>query len=129
MLVKKYDWAIQKSLFAETNQDSTFSHTRENSKILTLKYFSFFNNKPPASWVAHITRDFLTCYFCSYYISMASRSEILEIVLKLVILSLRKMIISLRFKDCYFRASLSVCRSKSTIIHKIFETYPSFQLK
>ena len=49
MLVKKYGWAIQKSLFAETNQDSTFSHTRENSKILTLKYFSFFNNKPPAS--------------------------------------------------------------------------------
>ena len=44
MLVEKCGWAIQKSLFAETNQDSTFSHTRENSK-----YFSFFNNKPPAS--------------------------------------------------------------------------------
>ena len=29
MLVEKYGWAIQKSLFAETNQDSTFSHTRE----------------------------------------------------------------------------------------------------
>ena len=25
MLVEKYGWAIQKSLFAETNQDSTFS--------------------------------------------------------------------------------------------------------
>ena len=51
MLVEKYGWAIQKSLFAETNQDSTFSHTRENSKMfnITLKYFSFFNNKPPAS--------------------------------------------------------------------------------
>ena len=51
MLVKKYGWAIQKSLFAETNQDSTFSHTRENSKIfnITSKYFNFFNNKPPAS--------------------------------------------------------------------------------
>ena len=26
------------------------------------KYFSFFNNKPPASWVTHITKNFLTCY-------------------------------------------------------------------
>ena len=34
---------------------------------ITSKYFSFFNNKPPASWVAHITRDFRTCYSCSYY--------------------------------------------------------------
>ena len=51
MLVKKYGWVIQKSLFAETNQDSTFSHTRENSKMfnMTSKYFSFFNNKPPTS--------------------------------------------------------------------------------
>ena len=48
------------------------SHTRENSKMfnITLKYFRFFNNKPPASRVAHITRDFLTCYSCSYYNSM-----------------------------------------------------------
>ena len=51
MLVEKYDWAIQNSLFPLTNQDSTFSHTCENSKIfnITSKYFSFFNNKPPAS--------------------------------------------------------------------------------
>ena len=51
MLVEKYVWAIQKSLFAETSQDSTFSHTRENSKMfnITSKYLSFFNNKPPAS--------------------------------------------------------------------------------
>ena len=51
MLVEKYGWAIQKSLFAETNQDSTFSDTRENSKIfdITSKYFSFVNNKPPAN--------------------------------------------------------------------------------
>ena len=33
MLVEKYGWAIQKSLFAKTNQDSTFSHTGENSKM------------------------------------------------------------------------------------------------
>ena len=64
MLVEKYGWAIQKILFAETNQDSTFSHTCENSKMfnITSKHFSFFKNKPPANWVTHITRDFLTCY-------------------------------------------------------------------
>ena len=51
MLVKNYDWAIQKSLFAETNQDSPFSHTRKNSKVfnITSKYFSFFNSTLPAS--------------------------------------------------------------------------------
>ena len=37
---------------------------------ITSKYFSFFNNKPPVSWAAHTTRDFLTCYSCSYYSSM-----------------------------------------------------------
>ena len=36
---------------------------------ITSKYFSFFNNKLPASWVAHITRSF-TCYSYSYYSSM-----------------------------------------------------------
>ena len=51
MLVKKYGWAIPKSIFAETNQDSTFPPTRENSKILkiTSKYFSFSSNKPTAN--------------------------------------------------------------------------------
>ena len=50
MLIENYGWAIKKSLFAETNQGSTFSHTRENSKMfkITSKYFSFFNNKPIA---------------------------------------------------------------------------------
>ena len=37
---------------------------------ITSKYCSIFNNKPPASWVAHITRDFLTCYSCLYYSSI-----------------------------------------------------------
>ena len=48
MLVEKYGWTIQKSLFGETNHDPTFSHTRENSKMfnITSKYFT---NKPPAS--------------------------------------------------------------------------------
>ena len=51
MLFEKYGWAIQKGLFAQTNQDSTFSHTPENLKMfnVTSKYFSFFNNKRPAS--------------------------------------------------------------------------------
>ena len=51
MSVEKNGWAIQKSLFAETFQVSTFSYIRENSEMfnITLKYFSFFNNKPPAS--------------------------------------------------------------------------------
>ena len=46
MPVEKYGWTIQKSLFAKTNQDSTFP--RENSKMfnITSQYFSFFNNKP-----------------------------------------------------------------------------------
>ena len=72
MSVEKYDCAIQKSLFAWTNQDSTFSLTRENSKMfdITSKYFGFFNNETPATLVAHMTRNFLTCYSCSYYSSM-----------------------------------------------------------
>ena len=54
------------------DQNSTSSHTRENSKMFNIisKYCSFFSNKLPASWVAHITRDFLTRYSCSYYSSM-----------------------------------------------------------
>ena len=72
MSVEKYGWAIQKSLFAQTNQDSTFTHIRGNSKLLniTSKYFRFFRNKQPANWVAHIARDFLSCYSCLYYSSM-----------------------------------------------------------
>ena len=41
---------------------------------MTSKYFNIFNNKPPASWVTYITRDFLTCYSCSYYSSMLEHS-------------------------------------------------------
>ena len=36
MLVEKYGRAIQKSLFAETNEDSTFSHTRKNSEMFNI---------------------------------------------------------------------------------------------
>ena len=35
---------------------------------LNVKYFGIFKNTPPASWVAHTTRVFFTCYTCSYYI-------------------------------------------------------------
>ena len=76
MSAEKYGWVIQKSLFAYANQDFTFFHTRENSNMfsITSKYFSLFDNKPPASWVAHITRDFFTRYSCSYYSSMLKAS-------------------------------------------------------
>ena len=40
-----------------------------------MKYFSIFNNKPPASWVARIARDFITYYSCSYY-SFIYRTQI-----------------------------------------------------
>ena len=72
MSVEKYGWPVQKNLFTLTNQDSTLSNTHENSQMfnITSKCFSFLNNKPNVSWVAHITRDFLTCYFCSCYSSM-----------------------------------------------------------
>ena len=51
MLGEKYGWAIQKSLFAETNQDSMFSRARENSKMfnITSEYFGLSNNRSPAS--------------------------------------------------------------------------------
>ena len=51
MLAEKYGWEIQKSLFSYISQDSTFSHTRTNSKWfnIVLKYLRFFNSKPAAS--------------------------------------------------------------------------------
>ena len=72
MLVQKYGWPIQDNLFAWTNQDTTFSHTRENSKLFNIpsEYFRLFNNKRPSSRVALVAWDFLTCYSCSYYSSM-----------------------------------------------------------
>ena len=36
MLVEKSGWAIQKNVFAETNQDSPFSQIRENSKMFNI---------------------------------------------------------------------------------------------
>ena len=44
-------------------------YAREISKMfsVTSKYFCLFKNTTPSSWVAHITRNFLTCYSYSYY--------------------------------------------------------------
>ena len=36
MSVQKYDLLIQKGLFADDIQDSTFSHTRENTKMFNI---------------------------------------------------------------------------------------------
>ena len=59
-----------------TNRDSVFLTSRRFKKKkknhITVKYFCIFNNIPCASWVAHITRDFLKCYSCSYYSFMLS---------------------------------------------------------
>ena len=52
---------------------------------VTSKYFSFSKNKPTASWVAHTTRYFLTCYSCSYYSSMHESNFVLSSVISLVI--------------------------------------------
>ena len=43
-----------------------FFHVEKLKNVyISSRYFSISNNKPPASWVAHISRDFLTCYSCS----------------------------------------------------------------
>ena len=48
---RKIWFGNSKKLICIDSHDSIFSHTRENSKMfnITLKCFSFFNNKPPAS--------------------------------------------------------------------------------
>ena len=46
MLFEKYGWVIQKSLLKLTNEDSTFSHTGENSKIFNITSIYF---RPPES--------------------------------------------------------------------------------
>ena len=117
MLVEKYGWAIQKSLFAETSQDSIFSHTRGNSKMfnVTSKYFSFFNKKPPASWVAHMARDFLTFYSCSYYSSMDTD------IFLWILQSLQVFFSTQVFKD-YLRPTTSVLHRVLKIwLKKLFE--------
>ena len=46
---------------------------RKIQKFLTSKYFSIFNNKTPACWVAHIARGFIafySCLYCSFMIKL-----------------------------------------------------------
>ena len=61
-----------KQLICKDQSRFYISSICENSIMfrITSKYFSFFQNKPLASWSAHITRDVLTYYSCSYYSSM-----------------------------------------------------------
>ena len=51
MSVEKYGWTIQKAYLHKPVKILHFSHTRVNSKMFntTSKYFSFFNNRIPAS--------------------------------------------------------------------------------
>ena len=72
VLIKKHDWTIHESLCTWTNQDSVIFFIWENFKKfnITSKYFSIFSIEPAANWVAHIARDFITCYSCSYYSTM-----------------------------------------------------------
>ena len=46
----------------------------ENVNI-TSKCFNVFKNKSPGTWVGQITRDFLRCYFSSYYSSIVYLNE------------------------------------------------------
>ena len=43
---------------------------QQSSLYIFLQCFSFSNNTPPESWVAYITRGFLTWYSCLYHSSM-----------------------------------------------------------
>ena len=66
MSVEKYDWAIQKKIICiDQSRFYIFSHLLE-FKIFNIasKFFRFFHNKPPVSWVARFARDFLTWYSC-----------------------------------------------------------------
>ena len=63
-------WKERKEKFHSVSLPSNQSRFYNSSH--RSKYFSFLNNAPPASWVTHITRDFLICYFCSNCIYPAS---------------------------------------------------------
>ena len=83
--------------------------TWENSKMfsITSKYFSIFNNKPPASSVADITRDFLTCYSCSYYSSMVACNHFVECTIDLIHYMLNKFKTEFRNFFSHFVSEIS----------------------
>ena len=53
----------------------------ENSKMFNIisRCFSFFNNTPPASWVAYITQGLLTCCSCLYYSPMGLQKPLIKL--------------------------------------------------
>ena len=87
------------------------------------KYFSFFNNKPTASWWSHIRRDFLICYSCSYYSSISKVDKTLWFVF------------GPQGKRCWLDISILVFTSKFYMYYvhetllKIFSAENIFQLK
>ena len=90
---------------------------------LNSNHFNFFNNELPASWIAHIARDFLTCYSCSSYNSMMiqiSSSVSGTVVTLLVLISKGDKFKSWRsvwegwgiYSTCFFKAkNLSSCEA------------------
>ena len=75
VLVKKYDWRMIKTFFTDESRLYFFSARDFKNVSRKFKMFLHFNNKQPASWVAHTANDFLTCYSCSYYSSMVMCEE------------------------------------------------------
>ena len=67
-------WFV-KTHFHRPNKILQFLIPERIQKLLP-KYFNFFNNTPSASWVAHITRDFIICHSRSYYSSMHSVNDL-----------------------------------------------------
>ena len=68
MQAKKYDWVIYETLFTQTNQHSTITHTRENSRVShNFKNILLFLTICHVQGELRITRDFLTYYSCFFY--------------------------------------------------------------
>ena len=65
---------------------------------ITAKHFSIFNNNP--RWVEHITRDFLTCYSCSYYSISGDSICYPEFLIKWSILDIRQGSESVLISEC-----------------------------
>ena len=81
-----------KLIYINQSRFNNFFHVRKFKNFnVTLKYFAIFNNRPPASWVAHLARDFVKYYSCSCYSSM------ILIILTMMVMILMKMILQLLF--------------------------------
>ena len=127
MSVKKYDFWIRKGLFADAIQDSTFSHTHENTKVFNINsnILAFLTVNPPTSRVAHVTRNFLTLFLCSYYSSMVELlfsgfRSLLAVLLRWFLDILKQLhlvkTIERQFWDvsaisCWRRINIDVCKT------------------